>query len=51
MALDGYTATYDSGEITEVVIDFIMEFGVQIVAFASLVALVALYVWGKNSMK
>ena len=51
MTLNNYTAVYDTGEITEVVVDFIMEFGVQIVAFASLIALGALYIWARNSVK
>jgi len=49
--MTNYTATHDAGDLSGVVIDFIVEYGVQILAFAGLIALVTLFVWAKNSMK
>lgn len=49
--LTEYTPTHSSADLVGIVIDFIVEFGVQLLAFAGLIALVVLYVWGKNSMK
>jgi hypothetical protein len=49
--MTNYTPTYDSGDISEVVIDFLVEYGVQILAFAGLIALVTLFVWGKNALR
>jgi hypothetical protein len=46
-----YTPTHSSNDIASVVIDFIVEYGVQILAFAGLIALVTLFVWAKNSMR
>ena len=42
---------YDNSEMTEVVVDFIMEFWIQILAFASVIALGALYLWGRSQLK
>lgn len=42
---------YDSGEISEVVVDFIMEFWKQLVAFAGLIALVVLGLWARQKFK
>lgn len=38
--VDGYQQTYDTGEMSEVFTDIIVKFGVQFVAFATLIALV-----------
>jgi hypothetical protein len=43
-----YTKLYNASDVSKVVIDFLVEFGVQILAFASLIALVTLYVWFRN---
>jgi len=48
--MTAYTPTHDSGDLSAVVIDFIVEYGVQILAFAGLIALVTLGVWAKNSL-
>lgn len=49
--MTAYTPTHTSNDIANVVIDFIVEYGVQILAFAGLIALVTLFVWAKNSMR
>lgn len=46
-----YTPTHSSSDIPAVVIDFLVEFGVQILAFAGLIALILLFVWAKSHMK
>lgn len=46
-----YTPTHTSSDLASVVIDFIVEYGVQILAFAGLIALVTLFVWAKNSLR
>jgi len=48
--MTNYTPTYSASDISAVVIDFIVEYGVQILAFAGLIALVTLYVWARNAM-
>lgn len=48
--MTNYTATYDSSDISAVVIDFIVEYGVQLLAFAGLIALISLYLWVKNTL-
>jgi len=45
-----YVPTHDSGDLSAVVIDFIVEYGVQILAFAGLIALVTLGIWAKNNL-
>jgi hypothetical protein len=47
----GYTPNHSSNEIASVVIDFMVTFGVQILAFAGLIALVVLFVWAKQTLK
>lgn len=37
--MTAYTPTHTSGDLSSVVIDFIVEYGVQILAFAGLIAL------------
>ena len=43
-----YNPTYDSSDLSEIVIDFIATYAVQLVAFAGLIALIALAVWFKG---
>ena len=50
MTLDGYNATYDAVETSEVVIDNIVAIGAAIVSFASLVGLILLYTWAKKKL-
>ena len=49
--MTNYTPTYTSGNLASVVIDFIVEFGVQILAFAGLIALIVLAVWAKSHLR
>jgi len=49
--MTAYTPVHTSSDLAGVVIDFIVEYGVQILAFAGLIALVTLFVWAKNSMR
>jgi len=51
MTLDAYVPAHTSSDIPSIVIDFLVEYGVQILAFAGLIALVTLFVWAKNSAK
>ena len=46
-----YTPTHTSSDLASVVIDFIVEYGVQLLAFAGLIALVTLFVWAKKNMR
>ena len=46
-----YTLAHSSSDISAVVIDFIVEYGIQILAFAGLIALITLFVWAKNNLK
>ena len=50
MTLNNYTAVYDAGETSEVVIDNIVAIGAAIVSFASLVGLILLYGWMKKKI-
>lgn len=43
-----YVPTYDSSDLSEIVIDFIGTYLVQLVAFAGLIALIVLYVLFKK---
>jgi hypothetical protein len=45
-----YNATYDSDDLSTIVIDALGKFGVAIIAFVALVALVVLYVWFKKRL-
>jgi hypothetical protein len=49
--MTNYTPAHGSADIPNVVIDFLVEFGVQIIAFVGLIALVALYLWFRTSTK
>jgi hypothetical protein len=48
--MTNYTATHSSSDLAGIVIDFLVEYGVQLLAFAGLIALVTLYVWAKKQM-
>lgn len=48
--MTAYTPTHDSNDLASIVIDFLVEYGVQLLAFAGLIALVTLFVWARNSM-
>ena len=50
MTLEAYVPAHESGDIPSVVIDFLVEYGVQILAFAGLIALITLAVWVKKQM-
>lgn len=45
-----YTPAHDSGDLASIVIDFLVEYGVQLLAFAGLIALVTLFVWARKQM-
>jgi len=48
MTLDGYTQVYDESEISEVATDGIIELGVGLIAFVSLLVLVVVVlIWKK----
>lgn len=49
--MTAYTPTHDSSDLAGIVIDFIVEYGVQLLAFAGLIALVTLFVWARNSVR
>lgn len=49
--MTAYTPTHSSSDLASVVIDFIVEYGVQLLAFAGLIALVTLGVWARNSLR
>jgi len=49
--MTAYTPAHTSSDLSAVVIDFIVEFGIQILAFVGLIALVGLYVWFRSSTK
>jgi len=44
----GYTASYESSEISEPIIDLIITVMAAFVGFGSLVAIVLLYIWLKK---
>lgn len=48
--MTNYTPAHSSGDLPSVVIDFLVEYGIQILAFAGLIALVTLFVWAKKQM-
>ena len=45
-----YQETYDANDLSAIVIDFLGQFGVAIIAFVALVGLVVLYVWAKRQL-
>lgn len=46
-----YNATYDANDLSAIVIDFLGQFGVAIIAFVALVGLIVLYVWMKRQLR
>ena len=48
--MTNYTATHSASDMPGVVIDFLVEYGIQLLAFAGLIALVTLFVWAKKQM-
>ena len=44
-----YVPNHTSADIPNVVIDFLVEYGVQVLAFAGLIALITLAVWVKGN--
>ena len=42
-----YSETYDAADLDNIVIDFIAQYAVQLIAFVALIALVTLAVWFK----
>lgn len=49
--MTAYTPTHSSSDLASVVIDFIVEYGIQLLAFAGLIALITLYVWARKNVK
>ena len=48
--MTSYTPAHTSSDLASIVIDFLVEYGVQLLAFAGLIALVTLFVWAKKQM-
>lgn len=48
--ITGYVPAHTSSDVPSVVVDFIVEFGIQIIAFVGLIALVALYLWFQGAI-
>lgn len=49
--MTSYTPAHTSSDLASVVIDFIVEYGVQLLAFAGLIALVTLFIMARNSVR
>ena len=49
--MTNYTPAHSSSELSAVVIDFIVEYAIQIIAFVGLIALVGLYIWFRKALK
>jgi len=50
MTLDGYNASYDSSETSEVTIDLVVGVLAALVGFATLIGLVMLFGWLKKKI-
>ena len=48
MVMTNYTATHDATDVSGLVIDFIVEYGIALLGFATLIALVGIFVWMKK---
>jgi len=48
--MTAYVPNHSASDIPGIVIDFLVEYGVQLLAFAGLIALVTLFVWARNQM-
>jgi len=46
-----YNESYDTGDVTDVVIDGLVIFGITLVGFAGLIALVMLYKWASKNVR
>ena len=46
-----YTPVHSATDISGIVIDFLVEYGIAIIGFVTLIALVGLYVWFRNNAK
>ena len=49
--MTAYTPAHTSSDLSAIVIDFIVEYAVQLIAFVGLIALVGLYVWFRKALK
>lgn len=49
--MTAYTPNHSASDIPSIVIDFLVEYGVQLLAFAGLIALVTLGVWARNQIR
>jgi len=45
-----YSATYESGDLDDIAVDFIGTYGAQLVVFGALIALAVLYAWFRKRM-
>lgn len=48
--MTAYTPTHDSSDLSSIVIDFIVEYGIALLGFATLIALIGLYTWFRKQM-
>ena len=46
-----YNASYGTDDVTEVTVDGLVVFGITMVGFAGLIALVMLYKWARKNVK
>lgn len=49
--MTNYTPEHSASDLSGIVIDFLVEYGIAILGFVSLIALVGLYVWFRKSAK
>ena len=49
--MTAYTPVHSASDLSGIVIDFLVEYGIAILAFVTLIALVGLYVWFRNNAK
>lgn len=48
--MTNYTATHSASDLSSIVIDFVVEYGIALLGFATLIALVGLYAWFRKQM-
>jgi hypothetical protein len=46
-----YNSSYSTGDVTSVTIDGLVIFGITVIGFAGLIALVMLYKWARKNVK
>lgn len=46
-----YTPEYTTGDVTSVTIDGLVIFGITVIGFAGLIALIMVYKWARKSVK